>query len=475
MPTPKQIPLAKKSDPARTGVVTDERLINLYPEKSDGSAAAGFYLTRTPGLTLFSETGGGVCRGVYSLDTEIISIQSQALYRITSGGAASRVSTLPGEDFVIMAANDVQIDGTPAPQVAIVSEKGVWIYQSGLMTALNMQGFPNPNSAEYIDGYILLTLPDGRFVWTAISNATAIDPLDFAAAEGDPDGLLRCLKVRRELYMMGPKTVEVWTHTEDADAPFQRVPGAVLPVGLLATNAACVSAGELYWIDSNRIVRKLASGYQAQIISNDGLHRALGKVSNVGAISMFGYVEGGHKFIALTCPDFTWVYDDILGVWAERQSYGFDRWQASCYARIFGKHIVGSSISGNLYYLDDTNTTENGEYLITRARFPTVGGFPRNGSLHVLDINLQPGVGVLTGGAAADVDPEIMMRWSIDGGATWVAERRAKIGKQAKRNTSVRFTGLGAMGEQGVVFEVSCSAAVVNSFISAFLTASPRK
>jgi hypothetical protein len=474
VPSFKQIPLAQKTDPAKTGIVSDERLVNLYAEQTSSTAAGGFYLTAAAGLTRFSTISSGASRGLFALDDEILAVQSQSLYRVTSGGVASRVATIPGSDHIIMAANDRDIDGTPTPQVAIVGSAGVWLYHAGSIDPINMSGFPTPNSVEFIDGYLIFTLADGRFVWSGISDGGTIDALDFASAEGDPDGLLRCLKVRRELYMMGPKTIEVWTHTEDFNAPFQRVPGAVLPVGLLSRTAACVVAGQLFWIDSSRLMRKLSQGYQAAIISNDGLNRALGKVSDIDTVSMFGYVEGGHQFIVVTCPDFTWVYDDTLGVFCERVSYGRTQWQAVTYARAFGKHVVGSNISGNLFTLDNDNKTEDGDFIIATARLPTVNAFPQGGVVHSFDLNIETGVGLLDG-SASDIDPEVMFRWSIDGGKRWVAERKAPLGRIGERNRAIRFNGLGEFKEQGIIFEISCAAAVVKNIVSAYIRAAPRK
>jgi hypothetical protein len=448
--------------------------VNCYPEKADGQAADGFYLDRSPGLTEFADTEGGRCRGMIAIEGEVLSVHSQALYRINSDGTTDYIGIIPGDDNVVLAANDAAVAGTKLQEVAIVGDLGTYIYQNGAISPLDTLDFGLPNSAEYIDGYIIYTFADGTFAWSAISEAGSIDALDFASAEGDPDGLLRCLKVRRELYMMGPKTIEVWTHTEDASAPFQRLPGAVLPVGLLATKAACTVAGDLYWVDANRIVRKLGGGYAAEIIGNDGLYRAIADVADTSKILMFGYVMGLHKFVVLTAPEMTWVYDDLNGVWHEKQSYNYDNWQAIGYCYGHEKHLVGSDISGKVLFIDENAANEDGEPLVLKARLPTVVTFPGFGVMHSLDVNIETGVGVLDG-ASQDEDPELMLRWSLDGANTWSSERKRKLGALANRRRCVRFTGLGPMSEKGVVFELSVSAAVKCRIVSAFLNASPRK
>jgi hypothetical protein len=91
-----------------------------------------------------------------------------------------------------------------------------------------------------------------------------------------------------------------------------------------------------------------------------------------------------------------------------------------------------------------------------------------------LDLNIETGVGLSPAAPDRDENPEMMLRFSIDGGKTWKGGLRRSLGSMSQSRTSVAFTRLGAMGEQGVIFELSCSAAVVNAIYGAHMTARQR-
>lgn len=472
----KSIPLASKSDPARTRGVSDERLVNMFAERVISPAAdGGFTLYRTPGLVAFAEPADSPCRGMIAVgDDVLLSVHSQGLYSTNSDGATTRIGTIPGVDKVIMASNDARVDSVSKPQVAIVTELATYIYQDGALSALAFPDDEIPNSVEYIDGYFIFSITDGRFFWSGINDGVSVDALDFATAEGDPDGLLRVIEVNRELFLMGPRSIEVWHNTGDATATFQRLPGAVVSIGLLTKMAACKLSGRLYFIDQHRMVRRTAQGYQSERISNHGVEKALADLADVSDLEMWGYVEQGHEFIVVACTGFTWVFDASINQWHERESYSYSRWQARYYARQFGKHLVGGAYSGKLYELDNDAATEDGEQCVTIIRLPVVSGFPDRGVIDRLDINMETGVGLSPAAPDRDENPEIMLRFSIDGGKTWKGGLRRALGAMSKSRTSISFTRLGQMDVQGVTFELSCSAAVVNAIYGAFLTARRR-
>ncbi len=76
--------------------------------------------------------------------------------------------------------------------------------------------------------------------------------------------------------------------------------------------------------------------------------------------------------------------------------------------------------------------------------------------------DLERGVG--TGqGAAQDIDPEIALEWSLDGGATFGGSRLIKLGQQGKRTNDLEAWRLGQCKGQGFVFRLTCSAKVAKA------------
>lgn len=469
------IPLASKSDPGRSKAESAERLVNYYAEAQVGGKSA-FALYATPGLSAFSEPSDSPCRGLEELSASVLSVHFDSAFTVDDTGAPTLVGNVPGFDRVIMARNShVADDGADDPQVAIAAGTGYYVYQAGTVVPAIFDFIVDLQSVETLDGYTILALQSGKFYWSTLNDAKTIDPLSFATAEGSPDSLLRVIRFRRELWLMGTESTEIWQNTGNSISQFERLPGAVLDVGVMSRYAACRLGTNLYFIDNARQVRQVSSGYNGARISNFGCEAALRSLTVADDVEMFGYSESGHEFLVVKSSMFTWVWDSATNLWHERQTTGFLAWQVQSYVRAFDRHLVGSSISGKLLAVEQDTTDEDGLDIICQATTPPASDFPKGGILNALDVDVQSGVGI---GADSprlqDVDPEIMLDVSIDNGETFQIGKRQKLGKMGKRRQIVRFTRMGRMDRQGVTFKLTTSARVVRAIIQLDLQATPR-
>jgi hypothetical protein len=92
--------------------------------------------------------------------------------------------------------------------------------------------FPGAVTVGYLDGYFVFNEPNSQRIWiTSLQDGTSIDPLDFASAEGSPDGLVSILVDHREAWLFGTNSVEVWYDSGAADFPLSPVQGAFNEVG----------------------------------------------------------------------------------------------------------------------------------------------------------------------------------------------------------------------------------------------------
>jgi hypothetical protein len=80
-----------------------------------------------------------------------------------------------------------------------------------------------------------------------------------------------------------------------------------------------------------------------------------------------------------------------------------------------------------------------------------------------LDIYLEAGIGKITGQGS---DPQIMLRYSDDGGRTWSSERWANIGRIGEFNRRVRFHTLGMFYQR--MFQITVSDSIKPVLIDAF-------
>lgn len=105
-----------------------------------------------------------------------------------------------------------------------------------------------------------------------------------------------------------------------------------------------------------------------------------------------------------------------------------------------GLNIVGDYSNGNIYALDLDNLTDNGEprkWLRTWRALAKPVEDPV--SFHSLRIDME------TGAAAIDPNsnPQVILRWSDDGGHTWSNERFTAAGRTGQTAKRVMFNRLG--------------------------------
>ena len=81
-------------------------------------------------------------------------------------------------------------------------------------------------------------------------------------------------------------------------------------------------------------------------------------------------------------------------------------------------------------------------------------------------LDILPGVG-LNSSSPELLDPEMMIRWSDDGGYSWSAERRVELGRLGQTVKRAVIRRLGRTTQQGRIFEFSVSAAVARAWLGA--------
>jgi hypothetical protein len=472
------IPLAMKSDPGKSLMAGNERLVNCYAEATPEGSDVKFGIYRSPGMIDFYPDPSSLSRGMFALINvggvdSLLSLHGTSLQQIDSVGVATVLGNVFGSEEVTFARNLK----SPTPQVGISDpEEGVFVWDGSTVVQITDPDLLGvPNSVDFLNGYMLMGFDDGRFQGTDLNEMTSVDALNFGTADGHPDGMRRLFVHEQQVYLMGNKSIEIWVYEPDEEFPFIRLKGAVIPVGLLNRNAVTDVSGKMFWVDDTGIVRRRNPGYVPLRISHNGVEDDLQQaIADGEAVKCWGYLDGGHEFLVVTCTSWTWVWDNVLEMWHERVSNRFDSWQAQHYAYIFGKHLVASKIQGGIYSLNKASFDEAGSDLVLELITPNVRDFPGGASVHWLDILLETGVGLFSG-AAEDMDPELMVSCSKDGGKTFSIERRVKIGTAGQYRKTVRVTRWGAVGRQGIMFKIRCSAAVFAAILKLDAEAGPRR
>jgi hypothetical protein len=232
----------------------------------------------------------------------------------------------------------------------------------------------------------------------------------------------------------------------------------------------CASAGSVTRIDRavgfiahDRTVRVLG-GYDAEVVSNPGVERWLAD-SDMSTVDAFSWQAHGHTFYALSTSTGTFVFDLRTKEWHERDSYGYTRWRATCYAFHNGRHIVGDD-TGKLYVMSDAYHDEAGQPLICDIQPAPVNTFPGRAIVSRMYLDMVPAVGRDTA-AAPDDNPQIWLSSSDDGGRTFGTERAVPIGREGEVLRRMQWLRLGLVRSTGRIWRFRASAAVTKAVMAA--------
>jgi hypothetical protein len=460
-PVYRPIEMPMQSRPGRYGHDGSTRLINCYAEEAGREAKTPFPVYAVDGLQSFATlTDGGECRGMLATDEGLYVVSGRQCYFVDASASATVLGGVPGDGPVFFARNRA----TPREVILVADGLVFLITNITDFAELNEPNLQAPTSCDFIDGYILFGIPNGRFQWSAIDDADDIAALNFATAEGSPDGLKRVYVYNRTILLLGEKTTELFDSTGDQDDPFQRSPGAFYETGCLApASVVTLDSGPAWVNDTGEVViADLGGGFHR--ISTHSVEQDIDSLSDADKAKIQGFVyeRRGHEFYVLTGVGFTWVYDTTTGQWHERESHGESRWRAQAYAFFNGKHIVGDFESGTLYELDPDTYDENGNHLTITLQFH-IHGFPYAVRLDRLRFDMIPGVG-LNSSDLHDSDPQLMLSLSKNGGKSFGNEKTRSIGKIGQHTAETKFSKLGTSNEDGFVVKASVSAAVIRGF-----------
>jgi len=461
MSDPIPLSLNMKSAPSRFQQGGAARLVNGFAEEIGAEGRVTFALYCADGLQGFA-TLDGITTGIrdkLEVDGALYVVAGTQLWKVQSNGVVTSLGSMSisATAPVYMARNR-----RSTPDIAIVCDGVMYNYRTSLAQVTDVDLLA-PLSITVVDGIFIIGTADNKWQAGEIDDGTSWDALSFERADASPDPVVRVFNRQNEALIFGAKTCEFWTNAGLADATgFSR--STVMDLGCLAAKSVARLDQTLAWVAHDRTVR-LLQGYSGQRISTPAVERDIEALADKTTIEATGWTRDGHSYYQISSPSWTWVYDSQYG-WSNRESYGQDNWRISTVNEAFGKVICGDRDSPNLYEMSQDFKDEAGDPLVFSVTLPPVTTFPHPITLDALYIDVERGVG--TGqGQSQDIDPEIMLEWSKDGGATWNGPRPLKIGQQGKRLTRVTTRRLG-QALLGFTLRISCSAKVARAIYGVY-------
>ena len=341
----------------------------------------------------------------------------------------------------------------------------------------NDGAFQGGGTVDITDNYFVYNKPDSQ-LWAASDLLSPItDPLSFASKDGSPDDLVSIIVDRREVYLLGEMSSEVWINSGAVPFPFTRIPGTSTQQGIAAQYSMSRMGNSFAYVSKNNrgeamVVRM--NGYFPERISTHAVETTLVN-QNVSNAIAWTYQLEGHEVYVVTFPSIgtnglTWAYDNTTGLWHKwlyrNNQNEYERHRGNCCAFFNQQVLVGDYQNGKIYQLSRSYYTDDGQPIRRIRRAPHITSDLQRQYFHELQIQFQPGVGLSTGQGE---DPQAMLRWSNDGGSTWSNEYWTTIGKQGKYLNRAIWRRLGFSRDK--VFEVSISDPVKAVIVSANLKA----
>lgn len=362
---------------ARSVVASAQRSLNLYaePMPRDQGEPAPVAHYPTPGTSLLSTIDVGPIRGirqasngaVYVVSASNVYSVDPATWSGTYLGSITENLTTP----VSMADNGLDL-------IIVDGSANGWDVNlaANTMTQINDPNgmFSGADRVDYLDTFFLFNKPGTpQFYWSG-SLATTFDTLDFANKESASDYLATLIVARREIYLIGQKTTEIWydagaTDTGQGSSQFASVQGVFIDHGIVAKYSIAAYDNAIFWLARNRQgdgVVMTSAGYRTDRISTYAIETALRGYTRIDDVIGWCWQINGHAFYTITFPaaDHTWVYDTGTKLWHEWgwiDTNGAEhRHRANAFATVNGQLVVGDYQSGSLYALStDVYTDQN--------------------------------------------------------------------------------------------------------------------
>ncbi len=464
---------------ARSVNAADNRMVNLYPEIIAEAGKEPAFLQRCAGLRLLTSVGSGPIRGLWTFGNYGYVVSGTQLYKIAANYAATLLGTIAGTGPVSMADNGTQLF------VAANGPGYIYNANTNVFAPISDPDYPGAVTVGYLDGYFVFNEPNSQKIWvTALLDGTSVDPLDFASAEGSPDGVVAILSNFREIWVFGTNSVEVWYDSGATDFPLQRIQGAYNELGCAAAFSVAKMDNGVFWLGKDArgqgIVYR-ANGYTGQRISTHAVEWHIQTYGNISDAVAYTYQQDGHSFYVLTFPSAnkTWVYDVATNAWHERAGWvngEFTRHRSNCQMFFNSEVIVGDYENGKLYAFDPTVYADDGQiqrWLRSWRALPTGQNNLKRTAHHSLQLDCESGVGLNLGQGS---DPQAMLRWSDDGGHTWSNEHWSGMGKIGEYYRRVFWRRLGmTLKLRDRVYEVSGTDPVKIAIMGAELIIDPTR
>lgn len=459
---------------SRSPNLANQAAINIYPEiveSKSGKEVGAFY--GTPGLILKVNLPGGPIRAERALGLTLYVVAGSSVYAVQADFSYTLLGSIATSTGpVSMVDNGVQ--------VGIFDSVGGYSIIANVMANITLP-FPNPGTATYQDGFVLVNQVGTFIIWQSnLNDLTTWDPLNFSTEDGQPDDVVALADLHRQVIVFKQDHTAFWINAGTSGFVFQRLDGVYPNTGLAAVQSVAECGEAVVWLGMNEEGTNsvfLATGYEPERVSTYALETALASYPTTADAIAYSYRATGHLFYVVSFPsgNATWALDLTASkqmgypIWHQRAYFNegvLSRHLAQCQAFFNGQTIVGDYTTGNLYAFDLDTYTDNGQPIKrVRSWRALAQATIQSAKFNCLEIDLEAGIGV-----PPTTNPQLVLRTSDDGGYHWSNERFQPAGVTGATKARVKFNRLG-MKRRGLaqdrIFELSTTDAFKIAWLGA--------
>jgi hypothetical protein len=340
-------------------------------------------------------------------------------------------------------------------------------------------GFLGADRVAFIEGYLVFNEPGTRtFYTTGPTPYQMLFPGAFyALKDSSTDNIVTMEENNRELWLIGERTSEVWYGSGlSSNFYFSRIPGVGPQIGCSAVASISRLGNVLIWLGKNEQGENIVvttAQYSWARVSNHAVEHAISSYPVVSDAVGYCYEEEGHLFYMLTFPtaDVTWCYDATTKQWHKRLSWNsssgtYHRHRGNCFMDFGDVRLVGDYQTGQLHQMSRQFYTDAGNPLRALRRTPHIWQKDNRERVFFsqLQIEFTPGVGLQSGQGS---NPQVMLKWSDDGGFTFGGEQWTSIGSAGETYNRAIWYMLGHSRGRDRVWEFVISDPVPRDVIGA--------
>jgi hypothetical protein len=480
------IPFIGQTAQSRSLAVNNQKTVNLMQAMKSGGAKSQYVLESVPGLVDLYALGDGPIRSGKMVSSDIrVGALGPELYGVFGTKLTAQTPTLGNFTIGTLNANPGRVRmARGRTHVAMVDGLDGYTYDGTTFAQITDLDFPGnagrpngkPTHLIYLDGFFIVNDADtDDFLISGLEDPTDWNPLDFDVASVAPDNSLALAATESLLWIQGDETSQAYYNSGNADFPYEIVLNATQEVGILAPQSIAESDDGIFYLattpEGGRFVYQI-KGTTGRVITEDEQEAFLTTVDDPTDAYAFIYKQAGKSFYVLQLSangppeprtSSTLIYNIRAGRWETRELQDGTAWRAGGHGILDNRNIVGSRIAARALELDLTVFTDSGAEIIRSRRTQIYHLHNYLMDWWALVVDVEPGVGNVV---APGEDPQLLMRYSDDGGINWSAFLKGSVGKIGETLQRVVYRNLGQARNR--VFEIKFSDPVALTVVAAY-------